>query len=179
MQANKRDIRLTHMIELRIDNFTPCLEHTETGEIYMTEIHPVTIKDLQIIGPKHGWNDFDWTIYYQNPLCKLVKLTLVGDNDIQGIVAYEPKEGYIEIHLVRSAPWNVQGKRFTGVGAHLFAIVCKESFDSGFEGYVTFYSKSNLMSHYREYLGASVINEKERKLVLDTTASRRLVSTYF
>ncbi|MEI4896853.1 hypothetical protein Q8G71_36825, partial [Klebsiella pneumoniae] len=48
-------------------------------------------------------------------------------------------------------------KNFSGVGAHLFAIACKISFETGCEGFVSFISKSNLVSHYEEAIGAQRI----------------------
>lgn len=41
----------------------------------------------------------------------------------------------MEVYLVENAPWNIGSERqeFIGVGAHLFAIACKRSFEAGCE----------------------------------------------
>jgi hypothetical protein len=80
---------------------------------------------------------------------------------------------------VESAPWNIEGKTFLGVGPHLFAIACKESFDLGFDGFVTFVAKTQLVDHYVKALSAKILNPKTRQLVIDTEAAKQLVSTYF
>ncbi|PLR80642.1 hypothetical protein CVD25_19005 [Bacillus canaveralius] len=102
-----------------------------------------------------------------------------GDEQIQGLVAYERKEGWIHIHLVESAPWNIKGKVFLGVGPHLFAIACQKSFELGFEGYVTFIAKTKLLEHYQRTMNAGLLNPRTRQMILDTEAAEKLVATYF
>lgn len=179
IRMQKLDIRLTHEVDLQIDQFTACLEHSESGEIYQTDVTPVTIADIKEVSPKHGWNDFDWNVYYSLSSCRLMKLTIRNDNQIQGIIAYEPKDGWIDIHLVESAPWNIQSKTFLGVGPHLFAIACKDSFELDFEGFVTFIAKTKLVDHYVKTLNAKVLNPKTRQMVIETEPAKQLVSTYF
>jgi hypothetical protein len=173
---------LTKPLELIIDEWTPCLIHSESGEIYPTIVRDLQIRDLGKIGPKYGWNHFDWGIYYNNPdfpSCRIKKLMISGLDEIQGLIAYEPKSGYIEVYLAESAPWNVKGKEFSGVGPHLFAVACKESLDFGFEGYVTFKAKTDLIGHYKKRLGAGLLNPLERQMVIEPEAAKKLVSTYF
>ncbi|MDE3840237.1 hypothetical protein C0966_12900 [Bacillus methanolicus] len=166
-------------MDVIIDRITPCLEHRESGEIYPTEVNEATKEDLKQIGPEFGWNNFDWVMYLKHPSCELKKLTIKGDDRIQGLIAYEVKQGWVNIHLVESAPWNIKSKEFLGVGPHLFAIACKRSFELGFDGYVTFVSKSKLVEHYQKTLNAKILNPRIRQMVLDTEASKQLVSTYY
>lgn len=133
---------------------------------------------MKDINPENGWNKFNWEIYLSNPNCKVIKLMVKGDTKIQGLIAYEPKNGWIEVHLAESAPWNLKGREFIGVGAHLFAIACKESFELDFDGYVSFVSKTDLVDHYVNTLRATVLNPKTRQLVIATEAAKKLVSTY-
>ena len=171
--------QITKELDVFIDSFTPCLEHRESGEIYSTEVSFVTNEDLKIIGPKQGWNNFNWKTYFKHPKCEVKKLTIKGDDQIQGLLAYEPNDGWVNIHLVESAPWNIKGKVFLGVGPHLFAIACQKSFELGFDGYVTFIAKTRLVEHYQRTLGADLLNPKIRQMVLETEAAEKLVSTYF
>ncbi|WP_407270099.1 hypothetical protein [Radiobacillus sp. PE A8.2] len=173
------DPSITKELDIVIDLLTPCLEHSKTGEIYATEFQEVTHSDLREINPRHGWNDFNWELYLDEPHCKVVKLMVKGDPQIQGLISYELKEGWVEVHLVESAPWNVKGKQFIGVGPHLFAIACKASFELGFDGYVSFVAKTGLLNHYVETLQATVLNVKTRQLVIETEAAKVLISTYF
>ncbi|SIS62740.1 hypothetical protein [Salimicrobium flavidum] len=173
---------LSRPIYIHMDRWTDCLVYNRTGEEYPTEVKAMSLSEVEEVGPKHGWNDFDWSIYYKNvdyPNCKISKLLIRGDERIQGILAYEPKEGYVEIHLAESAPHNVIYKEFSGVGPHLFAIACKESFDIGEDGYVTFTAKTDLIPHYEETLGAVVLDRRRRQMVIETEAARDLVANYF
>lgn len=47
----------------------------------------------------------------------------------------EPMDGYVEMHLIETAPHNYgQSKQFLGVVGNLVAFACKVSFDLGFDG---------------------------------------------
>ena len=61
--------------------------------------------------------------------------------------------------IVEAAPFNVgSGGKYKGVGAHLFAIACKLSWDVGNEGYVQFTAKTDLVNHYIKTLNAKCID---------------------
>ncbi|MEK4438998.1 hypothetical protein [Paenibacillus sp. FSL K6-2862] len=101
-----------------------------------------------------------------------------GSPEIQGLISFEKSEGYVSISLVESAPWNIGNeKQFIGVGAHLFAIACKYSFDQGFDGVVAFTAKTKLLKHYQETLGAVVIGG--HLMAIETPQAHVLVSKYF
>ena len=52
------------------------------------------------------------------------------------------------MNLLESAPFNVGKKKlYEGVSGNLVAFACKLSFQKGFEGYVAFTSKTNLIKH--------------------------------
>ncbi len=90
------------------------------------------------------------------------------------------RENYFtEAALVESAPHNRIDNRYKGVGGHLFAITCKESFDVGNDGYVAFIAKTNLVEHYQKELGAVSIGDAGRKMVITTIPASELVKKYF
>lgn len=66
---------------------------------------------------------------------------------------------YTHVDIVEAASFNVgiRGK-YKGVGAHLFAIACKLSWDAGNEGYVQFTAKTDLVAHYQKTLNAKMID---------------------
>ena len=66
---------------------------------------------------------------------------------------------------------------YQGVGGNLFAFACKQSFELGFEGYVTFDAKTQLIKHYSTHLGAQLISSQ--RMVIDTLAATQLVKQYF
>ena len=80
--------------------------------------------------------------------------------------------------LLENAPFNIgKTKRYVGVAGNLVAFACKRSFERGDEGYVTFVSKSQLVKHYQEMLGAKVIFA--RNMVIEKDAAIKLVTHYF
>lgn len=163
-------------ISVLIDKFKPCLEDRKTGEILETSYRSIKIdKRMANELRKQGWN-FDWS-KYQNQ--KIISLTLSGSKEIQGLITYhdEPESSFTFVDLVESAPHNIghNGKYF-GVGGHLFAIAVEHSFKVGFEGYISFKPKTNLVQHYEEILGAKLLHSGNQ--YLDTVASLRLLKTY-
>jgi len=71
-------------------------------------------------------------------------------------------DNYIEMHLIETAPHNYgQRKMYLGVAGNLVAFAFKMSFDLGFEGYVAFTSKTEIIQHYVDSLGATLISEIE------------------
>ena len=82
------------------------------------------------------------------------------------------------MHLVESAPFN-KGKEkvYAGVPGNLVAYACKLSFQRGHEGNVAFISKTQLVEHYIETLGA--IHFGGRLMIIDTKAAMKLINRYF
>jgi hypothetical protein len=85
---------------------------------------------------------------------------------------------HIYMHLLESAPFN-QGhsKMYSGVPANLVAFACQLSFQRGHEGNISFISKSQLVRHYEETLGAVHIDG--RLMVVETKAALKLIDKYF
>jgi hypothetical protein len=63
------------------------------------------------------------------------------------------------------------------VPGNLVAFACKLSFEMGFEGYVGFVPKTNLIKHYEETLGARLIFRD--RMEIGTESARKLVNLYF
>ena len=140
-----------------VDKITNSIEEGSTGISHKTEIALLRVDDIGFIHRKNGWF-FNWEEEYKKTKRHVFKLTLDKDKLIQGLISLEPFENYIEMHLIESAPHNYgTTKRFIGVPANLVAFACKLSFDSGFEGFVGFTAKTNLIHHYIEALGAELI----------------------
>ena len=80
--------------------------------------------------------------------------------------------------LLESAPFNIgKHKIYEGVAGNLVAYACKISFQKGFEGYVAFTAKTELIDHYEKTLGAYYF--KNQRMIIETQASRILVEKYF
>jgi len=64
------------------------------------------------------------------------------------------------------------------VGGNLFTISVKISFDKGYEGFVAFEAKTELVAHYRKTLGAVQIGDSLR-MIIESEATRKLYKKYF
>ena len=82
------------------------------------------------------------------------------------------------MHLVESAPFN-KGKEkiYSGVPGNLVAYACKLSFQRGHDGNVAFISKTQLIDHYVETLGA--IHLGGRLMIINTNAALKLINRYY
>lgn len=106
-------------------------------------------------------------------------MTIVNNQQIiQGLISLEVKPDHVYMHLVESAPFNKgRSKIYTGVPGNLIAFACKLSFQRGHEGNVSFLSKTQLVQHYIDSLGAMHIGG--RIMIIDTTAALKLINKYF
>ena len=139
-------------IDILIDNLTNCLVCAETGEECNTEYRlvarTITKQDAAELKAQ-GWR-FDWSIPHQN--------------------GYEVYELLLENNVGSSG-------KYKGVGAHLFAIACKLSWDAGNEGYVQFTAKTDLVEHYRKMLNAKSIDW--HTLYIESYGAIDLINKYF
>jgi hypothetical protein len=70
-----------------------------------------------------------------------------------------------------------KNKLYEGVPGNLFAFACKQSWDNGYEGFVSFQSKTRLIDHYEKSLGA--IHVGGHKMVIFPHAALNLIQKYF
>ena len=104
--------------------------------------------------------------------------TLNNQSVIQGLISLEIKSDHVYMHLVESAPFNKgKSKVYAGVPGNLVAFACKLAFQRGHEGNVSFFSKTQLVQHYIDTLGA--IHFGGRVTIIDTNAALKLINKYF
>lgn len=85
---------------------------------------------------------------------------------------------HIYMNLLENAPFNIgKNKLYVGVAGNLVAYACKLSFQYGFDGFVAFTSKTNLIEHYKKTLGAYHFGS--HKMIIPTEPSKLLVQKYF
>lgn len=165
-------------LDFIIDKLTNSIENVVTGDSFATDISVVTSADLKIITKNNKWQ-FNWKHEYKQPDREVFKLTITNNNQvIQGLVSLEIKSDHVYMHLLESAPFNKgKNKVYAGVPGNLVAFACKLSFQRGFEGNVSFFSKTQLIQHYIDSLGAMHVGG--RIMILDTIASLKLINKYF
>ena len=161
-----------------IDRLTNSILNTISGDSFPTEVSILTKSDLKNITKKSGWN-FNWKVEFKNEKSEQYKLTIVNNpNVIQGLLSITIENDHVFMDLLESAPFNIgQNKLYEGVAGNLVAFACKLSFQKGFDGFIAFTAKTQLIKHYEKTLGA--FHFKNQRMIIDTRASKRLVEKYF
>jgi hypothetical protein len=165
-------------LDFEIDELTNSIKNVISGDSFSTDISRITKADLKNITKKKGWN-FDWKLELKHPERDVYKLTIVNNQTIiQGLLSLEVKPDHVFMHLVESAPFNKgKTKLYSGVPGNLVAFACKLSFQRGNEGNIAFISKTQLIDHYTESLGATHVGG--RLMIIDSAAALKLINRYF
>lgn len=165
-------------IDILIDKLTNSIENVITGDSFQTDVSLVDNNDLKLITKENGWL-FNWKTEFKQPDRDIYKLTIVGNLEIiQGLISITEREDHVYMHLIESAPFNLGGKKvYIGVPGNLVAFACRTAFHRGFNGYVSFTSKTQLIDHYQKTLGA--INVGGHLMVINTESALKLINKYF
>ena len=165
-------------LDFIVDKLTNSIENVLTGDIFPTNITLLTSADLKSVIKKSGWQ-FDWRFEFKQPEREVYKLTIpIAISVIQGLISIEIRPDHVYMHLVESAPFNKgKSKVYAGVPGNLVAFACRLSFQRGFEGNVSFVSKTQLIDHYIQTLGAYHFGG--HLMIIDADAAKKLVSQYF
>ena len=165
-------------LDFIIDKLTNSIENVVTGDSFVTSISLVSKADFSKITKKAGWT-FNWKYEFQQPYRDVYKLTIVNNQSIiQGLVCVQVMTDHVYMHLLESAPFNRgNSKMYAGVPANLVAFACQLSFQRGHKGNISFISKSLLIKHYQESLGA--VHVGGRLMVIETAAALKLIDKYF
>lgn len=165
-------------LDFIIDKLTNSIENVQTRDVFATNITLLTTADLKIVTKKNGWQ-FDWKFELKQPEREVYKLTIPNNiTVIQGLISLQIKADHVYMHLVESAPFNKgKSKVYAGVPGNLVAFASRLSFQRGFEGNVSFISKTQLIHHYTKSLGAAHVGG--RIMIIETQAALRLIDKYF
>ena len=165
-------------LDFEVDKLTNSIENVLTGDSFPTTITLLSKADLRTVTKKNGCQ-FNWKSELDRAEKEVYKLTLPNNPAIiQGLISMEIKSDHIYMHLVESAPFN-KGKQkvYSGVPGNLVAFACRLSFQRGFEGNISFLSKTNLIEHYSKTLGA--IHFTAGVMIIETGAAVKLIDKYF
>ena len=167
-------------LDFEIDKLTNSIENAITGDSFATVISLLTKQDIKLITKKLGWV-FNWKSEFTQPDRMVYKLTIASSpNVIQGLISLtpHPEEKHVFMHLIESAPFNKgKDKVYKGVPGNLVAYACRLSFQIGGNGFVSFVSKTKLITHYIETLGASHFGG--HLMIIPTEAALKLTGKYF
>jgi len=165
-------------LDFVVDKLTNSIENVQSGDSFPTDISLLTKEELKNITKKNGWQ-FNWASEFKEPARDVYKLTITNNpNVIQGIVSLEVRKDHVYMHLIESAPFNIgKHKTYLGVPGNLVAFACKLSFQRGNEGYLSLVSKTKLINHYSESLGA--VHVGGHLMVITTDSALKLIKKYF
>jgi hypothetical protein len=168
----------SQFIDILIDKLANSIENVISGDSFQTDVSLVDNNDLKPINKKNGWL-FSCKTEFKQPDRDIYKLTIVGNPDIiQGLISVTEREDHVYMHLIESAPFNLgRNKVYIGVPGNLVAFACRIAFHRGFDGYVSFTSKTQMIDHYQKTLGA--INVGGHLMVINTDSALKLIDKYF
>jgi hypothetical protein len=107
---------------------------------------------------------------YFSEMCPIFKNAEIKFEDIG-----EYMQNY---HNENNIPFNKgKNKVYNGVPGNLVAFACKLSFQRGFQGAISFLSKSQLIDHYVKTLGAFHLSN--RVMIIETKEALKLIGKYF
>jgi predicted dithiol-disulfide oxidoreductase (DUF899 family) len=165
-------------LDFEIDRLTNSIQNTISGDSFPTDVSRLTKTDLKHITKKNGWS-FNWKSELEDNIKEVYKLTITNNpNIIQGLLSFTVQPDHLYMDLLESAPFNRgKNKLYEGVAGNLVAFACKVSFQHGFDGYVSFTSKTKLIDHYTKTLGA--IQFGGQLMIINTIAANNLIDKYF
>lgn len=133
---------------IEIDKVTNSIVNTISGDSFPTDVHSVAKADLKNATKKSGWL-FNWASEFKLTDRQVFKLTIRNNPDIvQGLLSISDYSDQYYLHLIESSPFNLgKNKLYEGVPGNLFAFTCKSSWDKGYQGFVSFTSKTKLIEH--------------------------------
>ena len=172
------------MVNVWIDELTPCLRDATTGELIPTEVIQIVRKSfLAKYNESNGWY-VNWaSLLDENEVYALV---IKGTVDIQGMVAIRKDEDSKAIYgaWMVAAPLNnkilTDHPKVLGVGGHLFAIACDKSVEYGYDGFMYgFASNKELLEHYIKVFSAMPLGIRHPyHFMIDDTQAKKIREVY-
>ena len=165
-------------LDFEVDRLTNSIRNTVSGDSFPTDVSQLTKADLRQITKKNGWS-FNWKSEIDDNIKEVYKLTIINNpNIIQGLLSFTIEPDHLYMNLLESAPFNRgKNKLYEGVAGNLVAYACKVSFRHGFDGYISFTSKTKLIDHYIKTLGA--VQFGGQLMIINTIAANNLIDKYF
>jgi len=160
-------------ISQKIDKLTNSIVNVVSGDSFDTIVIKAEKTELHVL---KDWK-FNW--YKEYSQGNVVKLTIKDNsNIIQGLMSLVDGKDHIFMRLIENAPFNVgKSKIYEGVPGNLVAYACKLSFKYGYDGFVAFEPKTNLIEHYHKTLKAVKITNS--RMAIDTNAAMFLMQKYY
>ena len=173
------------MITFYIDELTPCLKNTTTGDIVDTEVIRIKRKSfLSKFNKKTGWY-VNWGKMPED--VEIYALVIKGTTDIQGLIGIKNdiNANAVYVHWACTAPhnniWEYGEQQYKGVGGHLLAIAAQKSIEWNHEG--VFHADAmdkDVLQHYVDVFNAweMALPGHPFHFVVEEMASQKLREVY-
>lgn len=143
------------------------------------DIVPATSKEIPL--KKDGWN-FNWRkLFKDNNTRTFVLRTKDESLNIEGILLLKVDNEMLIMDLIEIAPHNIgsTNKKYDYVAGCLIAFACRESFkiDGNYKGFLTFFSKSDLIELYSNKYGAT--QALGQRMYIDPNKGLKLIDEYY
>jgi len=146
------------MIDVTIDELTPCLKDVKTGDIVETEVLKISRRSfLKRFTAKTGWYT-NWELLAEEN--EIYALVIKGTVDIQGLVAIDLRRDRDALYVswMVAAPHNnveicgVENQKYHGIGGHLFAVAIMKSVEYGSGGAIFGFARDlEKLRHYEKW----------------------------
>jgi len=148
--------------------------HKKSGDLHEAVIELVEGGDWEAIGKSKKFG-FRWIKEKGYIVCKI---RLAAEEEILGLISIEdiPKELRIHVRLIEVSSENRgKNKKYDRIAGCLLAFACRLAFKKKYEGYVSLYSKTELVEHYKKKYG---FREFGMNLYTELTNSEELIKKY-
>lgn len=144
------DVAPPRPLDVEIDKLTNSIENAITSKVFDTSVMLMTLDHEKQI-KKKDWQ-FDWKKELKDTSKQTYKLTTVNNPTIiQGLLSLEDEGDHVFMHLLESTTFNKgKAKVYVGVPGNLVAYACKVAFEKGYDGFISFISKTVLRQHYQQ-----------------------------
>jgi len=163
-------------LDFVIDKLSSSIEHIGTGKIFDTRLVQLYPSDSDKISSL-DWQ-FDWIQELGSNDREVYALTTLEEPSIiQGLISISDGHDHIFMNLLEAADFNKgSSKQYDGVAGNLVAFACHRSFQCGYNGVVSFFSKTKLVEYYEKFIGAKRI--AGIRMFIDTDVALRYVNQY-
>ncbi len=141
-------------------------------------ISRASLKDMPL--KKNGWQ-FSWRTLYKAEAVQIFKLSIKSSSVVEGLFMFSVMNGemvYMNNIEIASHNLGTEGK-YDRVAGCLIAFGCLKSFELGrnnYEGYLTFESKTKLISLYQDKYGATLAIGQ--RMFIDPNAGLHLMEKF-
>ncbi len=125
-----------------------------------------------------GWS-FNWVSAFTKFKSEVYILIELSNNRVHGCLQLKNIEGMLIMEIIELAPFNIGHKKeYDKVAGCLIAFSCREAIklDSNYKGYLTFVSKSALISLYIDKYYATL--SIGQRMYIDPIAGEKLINEY-